>query len=293
MATVLITGVTGFTGRHLARELEASGYTVFGIGRTESENVFSCDLFDKHGLIDILARVNPDMVVHLAGVAFVADDDIDTMYRTNVIGSRNLLAAIDESGINPSSIILASSANVYGNSNVQSITEDTPSAPINDYAVSKQCMENMAKLWFDKLPITIVRPFNYTGVGQSLNFLLPKIVENFKKKSPILELGNLDVIRDFSDVRSVARCYRLLLESDTHGSFFNICSGKGHSLKEVLDLTSEITDHRPEIRVNPDFVRANEVHQLIGSRAKLDSVIGSSPNIPLRETLKWMLESPT
>ena len=149
----------------------------------------------------------------------------------------------------------------------------------------------MARLWFDQMPITMVRPFNYTGAGQSLNFLLPKIVDHFKRRAPVLELGNLDVVRDFSDVRSVVKRYRLLLEKEQAGQVFNVCSGQGYSLLEVLQMMREISGYDPEIRVNPAFVRANEVHRLIGSRTKLDTVIGVVPDVPLRDTLKWMLES--
>lgn len=292
MATVLITGINGFTGRYLADEMKSAGHSVFGIGHKASAGVFECDLLDRRKLVEVLMRVKPDMVAHLAGIAFVADDDIDTMYRVNVVGTRNLLWALVESGSKPTSVLLASSANVYGNANTYLITEQTPTAPTNDYAVSKLAMEFMSRLWVDKLPITLARPFNYTGAGQSLNFLLPKITDHFKRKASILELGNLDVIRDFSDVRSVVKRYRLLLESGKYGDIYNVCSGKGHSLQEVLNLTRDITNHNLEIRVNPAFVRANEVHQLIGCRDKLDSVIGPVSDIPLQDTLKWMLEAP-
>ncbi len=292
VATALITGINGFTGRYLAEELRSTGYTVTGVGHAASDGVFRCDLLDRTGLMDVLAQVKPDVVVHLAGIAFIADGDADGVYRTNVVGTRNLLEAVAKSGCKPSAVLLASSANIYGNATVEPIVETTPAAPANDYAVSKLAMEYMARLWFDQLPITLVRPFNYTGAGQSLDFLLPKIVDHFRRRASVLELGNLDVVREFSDVRSVVKRYRLLLEAGQAGEAFNICSGHGHSLLEVVQMMRELTGHDPEIRVNPAFVRANEVHRLIGSRVKLDAAIGSVPDIPLRDTLKWMLESP-
>ena len=292
VATALITGINGFTGRYLAEELRSTGYTVMGVGHAASDGVFRCDLLDRTGLMDVLAQVKPDVVVHLAGIAFIADGDADGVYRTNVVGTRNLLEAVAKSGCKPSAVLLASSANIYGNATVEPIVETTPAAPANDYAVSKLAMEYMARLWFDQLPITLVRPFNYTGAGQSLDFLLPKIVDHFRRRASVLELGNLDVVREFSDVRSVVKRYRLLLEAGQAGEAFNICSGHGHSLLEVVQMMRELTGHDPEIRVNPAFVRANEVHRLIGSRVKLDAAIGSVPDIPLRDTLKWMLESP-
>lgn len=292
MATALITGMNGFTGIYMADVLRTAGYTVVGLSYPASDGLVSCDLLDRAGLIDRVAQVKPELVVHLAGIAFVAHGDADAIYRTNVTGTRNLLEAVANSGSTPRSVLLASSANIYGNATVEPIVETTPPAPVNDYAVSKLAMEYMARLWFDRLPITIVRPFNYTGVGQSLDFLLPKIVDHFKRRAPILELGNLDVVRDFSDVRSVVARYRLLLETGVSGQAYNICSGHGHSLLEVLQMMRDLTGHDPEIRVNPEFARANEVHRLIGSCAKLDAAIGVVADIPLRDTLQWMLESP-
>lgn len=291
MATALITGIKGFTGRYMAEELRSAGYLVTGLSNESADDVFCCDLLDRSGLVDVLAQTKPDIIVHLAGIAFVAHGDTDAIYRTNVVGTRNLLEAVVKSGCKPKSILLASSANIYGNATVEPIDETTVASPANDYAVSKLAMEYMARLWFDQLPITLVRPFNYTGAGQSLNFLLPKIVDHFKRRAPVLELGNLDVVRDFFDVRSVVKRYRLLLESGLSGETFNICSGQGHSLLEVLQIMRELTNHHPEIRINPDFVRANEVHRLVGSHIKLDNAIGAVPNIAMRHTLKWMLES--
>lgn len=298
--TALITGINGFTGRYLAEELRSAGFSVAGLGgvagvaegTSRTGEIFCCDLLDRAGLAKVVSQVVPEVVVHLAGIAFVADDDADVIYRTHVVGTRNLLEAVVKSGCKPRSVLLASSAHIYGNANVVPIDESTPAAPASDYAVSKLAMEYMARLWCDQLPITLVRPFNYTGVGQSLNFLLPKIVDHFRRRTPVLELGNLDVVRDFSDVRSVVKCYRLLLEAGQSGEVLNICSGKGHSLLEVIQMMRELSGHDPAIRVNPAFVRDNEVHRLIGSRSKLDAAIGLVPDIPLRDTLRWMLENP-
>jgi nucleoside-diphosphate-sugar epimerase len=303
MLKALITGVEGFTGHHLAAELQSAGYEVSGLVHQSPEMPISgvirthvCDLNVREGLTQILEETQPDVVVHLAAISFVAHVDVEAIYRTNVLGTRNLLEALANGGWNggcqPRALLLASSANIYGNATVEPIDESVPPAPANDYAVSKLAMEYVARLWFDRLPITLVRPFNYTGAGQSLNFLLPKIVDHFRRRAPLLELGNLDVVRDFSDVRSVVQSYRLLLEAGLAGETFNICSGQGHSLLEVVQMVRELTGHDPEVRVNPAFVRASEVHRLVGSRARLDAAIGVVPSIPLRDTLQWMLESP-
>jgi nucleoside-diphosphate-sugar epimerase len=210
------------------------------------------------------------------------------MYRVNVVGTRNLLEALAAGPHKPSCVLLASSANIYGNADVPVIDENVPPAPANDYAVSKLAMEYMARLWMDRLPITIARPFNYTGVGQTENFLLPKIVSHFRKEARRIELGNLAIARDFSDVRMVAKSYRRLLAAAPSGEAFNVCSGQPHSLESLIDIMSDIAGYRIEVHVNPAFVRANEVLTLTGSNAKLARVIGKIEPTPLPDTLRWM-----
>ncbi len=210
------------------------------------------------------------------------------MYRVNVVGTRNLLEALASARKRPEIVVLASSANVYGNAEVDPITEDTAPAPANDYAVSKLAMECVAKLWMDRLPIVITRPFNYTGVGQASHFLIPKIVSHFRRGEGLIELGNTDVVRDFSDVRDVARAYVRLLQTRPVGDVFNICSGIGYSLTDILKMMANITGYSIETRVNPAYVRAGEVHRLIGSNVRLKAYAGIDTIIPLTSTLEWM-----
>ncbi|WP_412022433.1 NAD-dependent epimerase/dehydratase family protein [Burkholderia cepacia] len=293
MSKILITGVRGFTGAHLVRELRIAGHDVRGLSHTpapESEvPIHACDLLDRAGLVDALSQQRPDVIIHLAAIAFVAHGDVREMYETNVVGTRHLLDAIVASGCQPQSVLLASSANVYGNSDREVIDESTPVNPANDYAVSKLAAEHVARLWMDRLPITIVRPFNYTGVGQAANFLLPKIVEHFRDRRPFIELGNLDVVRDFSDVRDVVAAYRRLLGGEHAGRTFNVCSGHGYALRDVISTMESLTGHHPEIRVNPAFVRASEVRKLIGNDGALRAATGDVARIPLSDTLRWML----
>ncbi|GAB2896731.1 GDP-mannose 4,6-dehydratase [Uliginosibacterium flavum] len=286
----LITGLAGFTGHYMARELEHAGYEVHGLGSGPSPltNYHQADLADHAGLRAVIEAVQPTAVVHLAGIAFVGHGDAEAFYRVNLVGTRNLLAALAETAKKLDCILLASSANVYGNSADAVITEDTLPDPANDYAVSKLAMEYMARLWQDKLPIVIARPFNYTGVGQTENFLLPKIVSHFKRRAPQIELGNLDVWRDFSDVRAVAAAYRGLVQSKAVGRTFNVCSGQATSLREVIAMMEAIAGYRIDVQVNPAFVRANEVKTLTGSAERLQGVLGDWRGIPLSDTLGWM-----
>lgn len=287
----LITGVRGFTGRYMADELRAHGYEVFGVGSqpSDDQNYYQVDLIDPIAICRAVAEIRPDVVLHLAALAFVGHGDTNGFYRVHLIGTRNLLEALAAAERKPECVLLASSANVYGNSAGGVLSEQTPPAPANDYAVSKLAMEYMASLWTDRLPLVIARPFNYSGVGQAENFLLPKVVSHFRRKAAKIELGNLDVWRDFSDVRAVVQAYHRLIEVKPLGQTVNVCSGQTHSLREILEICQAVTGHSMDVTVNPAFVRANEVKTLCGDATRLRSMIGSWETPSLEDTLRWML----
>jgi nucleoside-diphosphate-sugar epimerase len=298
MRTAFVTGVAGFTGRHLALALQARGYRVCGLVQDAAaanalpgvDRLCEGDLLDAGRLSSLLDEERPEVVVHLAAVSFVAHGDVEAIYRTNLIGTRCLLDALARRG-SVRHVLLASSANVYGNAVEGMLDESSPPAPANDYAVSKLAMEHMARLWMHRLPITLVRPFNYTGVGQAAHFLVPKIVGHFARRAPVLELGNLEVERDFSDVRTVVEAYVRLLEQPAGGQIYNVCSGQGHSLMDILSLLERQCGFRPEVQVNPAFVRPNEVRRLVGNPARLLAAVGPLPTVPLTQTLAWMLNA--
>jgi len=292
---VLITGIHGFTGRYLRHELSCAGWEVFGTGvhpNPDDPGYRRADLGDPQALDALIAEIRPRALVHLAAIAFVGHGDANDFYRVNLIGTRNLLAALARAATPPDCVVLASSANIYGNRREGVIDEETPPNPANDYAVSKHAMEEMARLWMPTLPIVITRPFNYTGVGQSASFLLPKIVAHFRERAPVIRLGNLDVWRDFSDVRAVVRAYRQLLERCPRSGVFNICSGREHSLREVLAMAESLSGHRLTVEVDPALVRANEVRRLRGDPARLRALIPDWDMPPLEHTLQWMLDAP-
>lgn len=280
----LVTGLGGFTGRYVQAELVSHGHDVVGL---------QSDLTDAAGLQAEMKRVQPDWVVHLAGIAYVGHGEPNDFYRVNVLGTRNLLAALAGCGKRPACVLLASSANVYGNSTEGVLTEASPPNPANDYAVSKLSMEYMARLWLRELPIVIVRPFNYTGPGQSLNFVIPKLVDHYARRAPVVELGNLHVEREFNDVRMVCAAYQTLLAHGRPGEVYNVCGGQAYSLAHVMELLSELSGHRLLPVVNPAFVRAHEVHRLCGDPGKLQRICIDAgvalPSYSLRDTLAWML----
>jgi nucleoside-diphosphate-sugar epimerase len=291
---VLVTGLGGFTGQHVASELERAGCAVWGLSHAPDNAVAGTgahvDLLDAGAVKAAVARIRPQAVIHLAAIPFVAHGDVDAIYSTNIVGTRNLLAALADLPVSPSVVVLASSANVYGNAEGCDgpLDELTPMAPANDYAVSKLAMEYMARTWAGRLPLVFTRPFNYTGVGQDERFLIPKIVDHYRRGERHIELGNLDVWREFMDVRSVAWVYRRLLETRSEADTFNICTGTSYSLREVLAMMAEISGYTIEVSVNSAFVRDNEVRRLEGSPARLQARIGPLPQHALAQTLRWM-----
>lgn len=298
MSRTLLTGAAGFTGQYVARLLAERGHEVHALVHEPPgerlagvEAIHQADLADFDAVRRTVDAVRPEHVVHLAAIAFVAHDDVEQMYRSNVVGSRQLLEALDRAATKPSSVVLASSANVYGNAREGLQDESSPLAPANDYGVSKVALEYVASLYRPRLPLIVVRPFNYTGRGQAAQFIVPKIVAHARERAPFIELGNLDVARDFSDVRLVAEAYaRLISTPKAIGGTYNICSGRAVAIRDVLELVSRLSGHPLEARVNPALVRENDVRKLWGSAAKLEDVIGPLPSIPFEDTLRWMLE---
>ncbi|HPU50517.1 MAG TPA: GDP-mannose 4,6-dehydratase [Burkholderiaceae bacterium] len=291
---VLVTGARGFTGRHLKRELLAHGYSVVGTiieGAPDVDEVVM-DLGDPASVRAVVQRTQPDYVVHLAAISHVQHQPELDFYRVNVLGTLHLVDALAELPRPPRKTLIASSANVYGNSTRSPLDEDALPAPVNHYAVSKLAMEHLVRTRFERLPIIVTRPFNYTGVGQGEQFVVPKIVAHFRRRASVVELGNLDVARDFSDVRSVVGAYRRLLESTAVSEVLNLASGIGTSLRDVIDHLTVLAAHEIEVRVNPAFVRASEVRTLVGDASRLQARIGAVQAIPLVETLRWMLSQP-
>lgn len=290
---VLITGINGFTGYYIEEALASEGYSVFGFGRLDSckNELLNVNLLDMHVLNNAIKQVNPNMVIHLAGVSYVNHSNDNAFYNVNIIGTRNLLRALHISANQVDAILLSSSASVYGGNIGGRLAETTPTNPLNDYAVSKLAMEHMAMLWSDKLPIFITRPFNYTGVGQSSHFIIPKIVKHFKRREAIIELGNIDIWRDFNDIRVLSKAYIALLKKKPLGEIINICSGKAYSLREVIGFCEKITGHSLEVKVNPALIRSQEAKILCGDASKLMTILGERYVLPIQETLRWMLES--
>lgn len=293
MPTALVTGASGFTGRYLIQALKARGFKVVGFGSstTDADVTLACDLTDKAAVASAVGQVQPDWVIHLAALAFVGHADQEAFYRVNLFGTLNLLEALGALARQPQRVLIASSANIYGTPGIEVIDESVCPAPVNHYACSKLAMEHMVATWYDRLPIVVTRPFNYTGPGQDERFLIPKIVGHFARGERVIELGNLDVSRDFSDVRDLAQAYLGLLDSDHRSSPVNVCSGKATALRAIIEMMERIAGYSIEVRVNPAFVRANEIPTLRGSDARLRKIVGTRELISLERTLEDLYRS--
>lgn len=285
MKKVLIIGINSFTGMHLEKFLLEKGFDVVG---TTSK---TCDISKIENIIDVLNKTKPSFIIHLAAISFVGHKSNEDFYKVNTIGTTNLLDAVLKSDLKIEKILLSSSATVYGNQGLEILHESLCPIPANHYGASKYAMECLAKNYFDKLPIIITRPFNYTGVGQAEHFLIPKIVKHFKDRKKIIELGNLDVKREFNDVSFICEVYKRLLESEVKGEIVNIASQNPIALLDVIQIMNKISGYEIEVKVNPAFVRKDDIKSLCGSSKKLFELVGNMELTNIENILIKMFEN--
>lgn len=279
---VAVTGLDGFTGRYASAALASLGVTALAI---------DADLTDCEAIEHAVATTEFDRLIHLAAIAFAGGGDWRAFYEVNLIGTCTLLEAVARH--RPESrCILASSAQVYGPGAEGIIDEAHTCNPVGHYAISKYAMERAASLYGDRLLISVVRPFNYTGIGQEARYLIPKIVDHFRRRAPEIELGNMFVQRDFGDVRSVADAYCRLAVADDTPPIVNLGTGALHSIQNIIDILADMTGHRPEVSINPSFVRPHDVPTLGANiTLALQAMPGWTPR-PIEDTLEWMLNAP-
>jgi GDP-6-deoxy-D-talose 4-dehydrogenase len=287
--TVLITGTSGFSGPYVADAFSSRGYKVIrwvspGDRSDEGEAI---EITDSSAVLAALADARPDYVVHLAAISHVVHGDDRAYYAVNLFGTTNLLDACARVGT-AKKVIIASSANVYGVGAGAELDESVCPRPVNHYGCSKLAMEHMAWTFASQLPLIIVRPFNYTGAGQDERFLVPKLVAHFRKGSQEIELGNIEVSRDFSDVRDVAQAYVALAECGATSEVVNVCSGRAVSIREIINHLEVIAGYSIQVRVAQALVRGTDIPVLMGNNSRLSKLTGFRPSIPLESTLRWM-----
>ena len=287
---VFITGIEGFTGRALREYLSNRGYTISGSSIDDIDGAYRVDITDIDSIREALNEFKPDIIIHLAAISFVAHSNNEDFYRVNCIGSENILkASSDIDSIKR--VILASSASVYGRREEPILDETLCPRASNHYGASKYSAERIASNYLDRLSIIVTRPFNYTGVGQSENFLIPKIVKHYAKGKKSIELGNIDVIREFNDIDFVSEAYARLIEIDDNSLTVNICSGRGIALIDIIKIMNKIAGYEIEIKVNPKFVRKDDIKKVVGSPDRLYSKIGKITPKPLEEMLQELYNS--
>lgn len=308
---VLITGITGFVGSHLAEYALKQGGVVYGSIRWRSKtenivhikdrlNLIDCDLRDPASVCNLVAESKPDIIFHLAAQSFVP-----TSWRapsetlgTNILCQINLLEAVRASTCNPL-IHIAGSSEEYGFVELHElpVRETNPLRPLSPYAVSKVAQDLLGYQYFKSYGMKIVRTraFNHTGprrgeVFATSNFAKQIAAIEAGKREPVVRVGNLDAKRDFSDVRDIVRGYWLALEKGRAGEVYNLASGKMRSIREVLELLLSMSSQKIRVEIDPDRLRPSDVPMLYGDSSKLRDEVGWQPEFPLEKTLRDLLE---
>ncbi|MGD9764220.1 MAG: SDR family NAD(P)-dependent oxidoreductase [Candidatus Binatia bacterium] len=306
----LVTGIDGFVGGFLARALLARGAAVYGTVRTAGRRARLRDLVtqglrepDVHA-VDVehagaveaaVAAVQPDALFHLAGLAFIpaAAANPSAAFRTNALGALHVLAAVQRHAPR-CRVLIVGSADAYGavRSEELPVREDCPLRPVSAYGASKAAADLLAAQWARGMDLDVVRvrPFNHTGPGQRAVFVCADFARQLVAiergaRPPRLEVGDLEPVRDFTDVRDVVAAYLAACERGTAGEAYNVCSGVGRSIASVLaDLVAE-AGVRVEIATVHDRVRPNRIPRLIGTAAALCAATGWEPRIPWPQTV--------
>lgn len=310
---VLITGIGGFAGSHLADYiLEHTQSEVFGILRDmeRDDNIHHhngkislsyCEIGEFQPVFKVIKETKPDIIFHVAGQAFVPSsfEYAAETFKTNVIGTINIFEAVKACEINPR-IVVVTSGEVYGETfGLPALhTEQSIPQPVNPYAASKTSVDYIAQTYkkFEGLNIVIARPFNHTGPRQRPNFVcssLAKQIATIQKTNAkkILNVGNIKARRDFSDVRDIVRGYWMLSQIDNKTNYiFNLCSGNIFSIEEIIGLYQEITGLTFELHIEQKRLRGYDIQLLAGNHSAITHSVGWRAQIPMKQTLSDLLE---
>jgi len=304
----LITGVTGFVGAHLTEHLLSArpDTELFGLRRwsSSSDNVAGLanavrmidgDLLDAPSLVRALHASRPEVIFHLAASSSVASswDTPTEMMQINVLGTLHLLEAMRQLDLD-TTVVLACSAESYGQVTPANlpIREDQPFGPVSPYAVSKAAVDMLAYQYYQTFRLRTVRLrlFNHCGPGQSDRFVISALARQIAEiegevRPPELHVGNLEARRDFVDVRDVARAYLLAATKGQPGEVYNVATGKGRSIREVLEHLLTLTDAVIDVVFDPARLRPSEIPALVGDAARFHQATGWEPAIPFEQTL--------
>jgi GDP-4-dehydro-6-deoxy-D-mannose reductase len=299
---ILVTGVCGFVGRYLVRELADSGHEPFGFGLNPPSETGACpviqgDILDPDALSAAVRKIRPDAAVHLAALACPTDGAAHSarMVSVNIQGTANVLEAFRQEA--PQARLLAlSSARVYGSRTpVIPLREDDPLDPDSLYAVTKEAADRLTLHYAREFGLSFMtaRPHNHTGPGQAENLSVGSFAAQFRRMAAgsapaVLKVGNLDSARDFLDVRDVVRAYRLLLERGRPGLAYNIASGRRISIRMLIDTLARLSGISPALEIDPTRYRPADFSAPLDT-TRLVTDTGWAPRLTLEETLRDML----
>lgn len=309
---ILITGISGFAGSHLADYFLAEGkHEIFGTIKWRSKrenilhlkdkvNLIECDITDAFAVKSVLDKSKPDSIFHLAAQSFVPFSwhVPKATLETNIIGELNVFECVRELHLEPM-IHIAGSSEEYGlvHPDEVPIKEDNPLRPLSPYAVSKVAQDFLGYQYFKSYGLKIVRTraFNHTGPRRGEVFVTSTFARQLIEiehgyREPVLHVGNLNAVRDFSDVRDVVRAYAFALEKGTPGEVYNIASGEGVKIRDLLDRLVALAKVNIKIEQDPDRMRPSDVELLVGSADKFKKATGWKPEIPFDKTLTDLMD---
>ena len=307
---ILITGVTGFAGSHLAEYLIGQDHMVAGTYRPRSPidniagfhdrlNLIECELTDPSSVRMIFGKFNPDMIFHLAAQSFVQASWTAPQFTmmNNITAQLNLLDAMRERNINPR-FLVAGSSEEYGKVRLNDfpITEAIPLKPLSPYGVSKVAQDLLGYQYYQSYKLNIIRTraFNHTGprrgeVFATSNFAKQIALIEAGQRENVIRVGNLEAERDFTDVRDVVKAYFQILQDGRVGDVYNISSGKARTIGSVLDLLVSLAKVEVKVEVDKSRLRPSDLPKLEGSNEKIKSVTGWQPSISFEQTMSDLL----
>ncbi len=296
---VLITGIYGFAGRYLKELLENEGFEVFGITKeAEGKNVYKINLLHKNKLFSAVKEISPDIIFHLAAQTNVGISwkNPSFSFGTNFNSTLNLLEAV-VSLKKKVKFYFMSSAEVYGKKDKFPIKETSALSPLNPYALSKKFGEELVNFYGKNFGIKIYigRAFNFTGPGQRDVFVLPSFVKRLVEmekglREKILYTGNLDIVRDFSDVRDSVKAIYLIVKNGKTNTPYNICSGNGYRIGELLEMVLKNFNFNVKVSERKTKLRENDIPKLVGDNTKLKTQTGWEPDYTIEGTIENLVE---
>ncbi len=309
---VLITGIAGFVGSHLAEYLtQKKSVEVFGVDLPycnwqnlvnikKKIKFFTCDICNFNSVQKVINKIKPDFIFHLAAQAFIPDSWVypAKSLNTNIMGQLNILEAVRFSRLD-AKIHIACSAEEYGlvYPNEIPVKESNPFRPLSPYAVGKLAQDMLGFQYYKSYSMFIVRTRAFNHIGPRMNecFVASSFAKQIAliekgKQAPVICVGNLQPVRDFTDVRDVVRAYWLSLQKGRAGEAYNICSGKGNKVKKVLDILLSFTNHKIRIKQDRSRFRPSDIMVLVGDSSKFRKQTGWNTKIPLKKSLEDILD---